>query len=332
MIFRIWATLALMLFGANAQALEVENKCYANAWESCYLVLTGEIGPDAVAIFETEMKVSEGANITIHSDGGDPNAAIALGRLIRAKGYATEVGQWSSNGPVGGVCRDACLYVLAAGVARHTSDGGKVYFDGIDPAFGTGPAQDASIVRATQFLIDMGVDPALLLREPSDAALSQDDLNRFGVDYTPPAGFGHFEIEPYKDGVIAASKRLDAPYIYDRVEQLTVFCRDGDVHFMMTALGDFMADSGGATMRFWTKSNADEGVEIDVDRYKTWVVADSGYVQFSISPDLIPALDDVTSMQMRFSPGRAFGGVHFFGLQFTARDRDMLSAAFRYCI
>ena len=146
---------------------------------------------------------SEKLPVVLDSLGGDLDAALEIGRMIRAKGLTTIVGRNEVQGcapreaacnegrPVGlayagfvsipGDCANACLLVLAAGTQRigywiteaafAAPDSFKTRTAGADPA--------ALIGR---YLADMGISPGLLPRlRRSGLPLDRAEMLHFGL-------------------------------------------------------------------------------------------------------------------------------------------------------
>ena len=101
--------------------------------------------------------------VSLNSPGGSVEDAMAMARLLREKGIATEVGE-------GALCASSCPLLMAGGKARHADAKAAI---GVHQfyAVGTespGPAQamsdaQATTARITRFLTELGVDPALWL-------------------------------------------------------------------------------------------------------------------------------------------------------------------------
>lgn len=341
MTFRtLFASILFSLFYpvlAMAGPAEIRQFCYANAWESCHIVIKGEIGLDTAALFQTATEQMEGNQVLLHSEGGDPMGAMALGRLIRKLGYNTIVGQDDKNlGDVAaGTCRNACLYALAGGVSRWVSESDSISFDWSNP-FPEDAAQQKGVVLASTYLIEMGVDPSLLSRGTNSPELTLNQLQDLAIAYVPPSGFGHFVMEPYKEGVVVTSARLDRPNIYDRISQLTIYCRtDADIYFLMTAEGDFVAEEGLTNLDYWTEINQGERGNpnsIDISGYKTWTGNGNAFIEFQVERARLPELSSIAALAIRFDPGRAMGGIHWADIELNSVDQQMLAAALKSCI
>lgn len=107
--------------------------------------------------------------VALDSSGGSVADALAIGRTIRAAGYATEVRD-------GAVCLSACPYILAGGGTRQVAPGGVVgvhqhYFgqNTMLPAFMAVSDLQRAQAGVMDYLDQMGVDLRLMthaLRTP----------------------------------------------------------------------------------------------------------------------------------------------------------------------
>jgi hypothetical protein len=108
------------------------------------------------------------ADVYFNSPGGSLLAAMAIGRLIRERGFDTKVGRRSAHPSqtAAAVCYSACPFAYAGGVRRFL-DAESVL--GVHEAANRVPVPDESAFQrlvdfqATQYLDEMGVSPALLV-------------------------------------------------------------------------------------------------------------------------------------------------------------------------
>ncbi len=130
------------------------------------LLATGTITPGTARVFAAEVDKRGGyiTTVTLQSPGGSVQDAMAMGRLIRKKNFATEVGK-------GAHCASSCPLVFAGGVDRRAGARAAIgvhqVFAGGDPVFsqedGMASAQHIS-ATAQRYLHDMGVDIAVWVR------------------------------------------------------------------------------------------------------------------------------------------------------------------------
>jgi len=135
------------------------------------LNLTGTIDVGAAARFAAEVAARGEyvATVALNSPGGSVDDALAIGALIREKGFATSVA-------AGALCASSCPLVLAGGAARQAAEGAaigvhQIYATARPGGLPTGinaagdAMSDAQKTTAviTRHLSAMGVDPALWL-------------------------------------------------------------------------------------------------------------------------------------------------------------------------
>jgi hypothetical protein len=152
-----------------------------------WIAAKGVITPATPAAFETFL-LAHGAkqrNLVIESKGGDLDAALAFGRLIRKHGFSVATASTSFRGclpeekgcqPKGshgaykamllhdwGVCRGACLFVLAAGQERLSHS----VYSSRPTVFASRTSQQPVDVAIFSYLGELGISPKLmqLLRE-----------------------------------------------------------------------------------------------------------------------------------------------------------------------
>ncbi|OYX09263.1 MAG: hypothetical protein B7Z15_14385 [Rhizobiales bacterium 32-66-8] len=131
------------------------------------LMATGSITPGTAATFadEVEKRGSYIRTVVLRSPGGSVQDALAMGRLIRARGFATEVA-------AGAYCASSCPLVFAGGTERRA---GRKAAIGVHQVFSPerapkpgvraapGPDRMDSAQRVSaecqRYLRDMGVDP-----------------------------------------------------------------------------------------------------------------------------------------------------------------------------
>jgi hypothetical protein len=129
------------------------------------LMATGAILPGTAAMFAAEI-AKRGSNITtivLASPGGSVADALAMGKLIRKRNFATEV-------EAGHYCASSCPLVFAGGAVRRVGDSAAIGVHQVSAMAATPlPAnegmQDAQIVSAVcqRYLQGMGVDPEVWL-------------------------------------------------------------------------------------------------------------------------------------------------------------------------
>lgn len=107
------------------------------------------------------------ADVHLNSPGGSLLAAMAVGRVLRGRGFTTDVGRRTADPrrPSNGVCYSACPLAYAGGARRSLREGSVL---GVHRARNRVPVpDDAAFDRrvdddTTAYLREMGVDPALV--------------------------------------------------------------------------------------------------------------------------------------------------------------------------
>lgn len=132
------------------------------------IYLDGPIDSDAAARLDrliVQERIAQ-ATVYLNSPGGSLLAAMAIGHVLRAHGFHTEVGTKTADSRpmAGGVCYSACPIAYAGGVWRNL-EGGAVL--GVHRATNRVPVPDAyafdEVVsrQLTEYLTEMGVSADL---------------------------------------------------------------------------------------------------------------------------------------------------------------------------
>jgi hypothetical protein len=157
------------------------------------LTITGPIDsrtlPDFVRLAK---RIPDWGLVALNSQGGDVVAALAIGRVVRARNFETDVFDT-------GVCASACVFILAAGVDRSAYGRIGIHRPHYDDAYfaGLGPAEahakyDQLEAAAREYLREMGMPDELyfeMMRIPSDQIvwLPPSDIHNLGLDAIDPA-------------------------------------------------------------------------------------------------------------------------------------------------
>jgi hypothetical protein len=125
------------------------------------LLAVGTIQPGTAKTFQAEVEKRGGyvKTVVLHSPGGSVQDALAMGRLIRQKNFATEV----ENGTY---CASSCPLVFAGGAERRAADKAAIGVhqvttigrDGAAVAESTDGIQRVS-AECQRYLHEMGIDP-----------------------------------------------------------------------------------------------------------------------------------------------------------------------------
>lgn len=200
----------------------------------------GEITANTPARFAAFADSFNGAgSIAFDSAGGDPVAAMVLGRLIRERGWGTdrrELGTPSGAEPDRDtICRDACLLAFMGGVGRDIDPNISLTVTGV----GVGPWISTEVL---EYALEMGVSAEVLTiaaNVPVGQAYDFDvaDHERLGLDNTKLTTDDWY-LEPYKAGLVLATKQRYGP---DSEVPFTLFCRAEDprLHILIVEPGDY---------------------------------------------------------------------------------------------
>jgi hypothetical protein len=107
------------------------------------------------------------ASVYLNSPGGSLIQGMTIGRLLRERGFETNVGKRAADPrqPAAGVCYSACPFAFAGGVRRALLEGSVL---GVHRAANRVPVPDEAVFEArvkgdaTAYLAEMGVSPQLL--------------------------------------------------------------------------------------------------------------------------------------------------------------------------
>jgi hypothetical protein len=124
------------------------------------LIAAGTIMPGTAKAFAAEIakRGSYVKTVVLHSPGGSVSDALAMGRLIREKKFATEVEKGKS-------CASSCPLVFAGGIDRRAGQNASIGVHQVS-ALSAGPLSGADGMENAQqisaacqkFLRDMGID------------------------------------------------------------------------------------------------------------------------------------------------------------------------------
>lgn len=349
-MLRLCITLGMLVCGPlRAEPMQFRNDCMGNAFESCFIMLDGEITADTPAAFAAFLETTEGERVLLNSSGGALDAGLALGRIIRERGLRTEIGrghfedvtfdgetseQFTDIDP--GECVSACAYAFLGGRVRTVAPESRLGFHRVALASGGGLPGEGGLTAGQlvaaaliTYLAEMDIDTRIFVEASGAASAamhypSPEELQDFGL--VTPRGFAPFYIEPYRDGIIAVSKRRDSTALYDHVFQVTAFCRDGMPEILLTAdIPALRPDIGETTFEL-------DGSDFPIRGFAVRTDKDNSYVTVSPDRSLLGVLDRVETMLIGHFQSRAAGGFYHAELTLTRSDRDMLAAAFRFCI
>jgi hypothetical protein len=203
------AILALKDLGVDpdspAMSFRLARRQDANCDTSCpvWIAADGIIVPETPAKFRTFLKMQglPPVLVLINSTGGNPLAAMDLGRSIREAGLETSVArsQFESAAPVAaatkqkqqlavfkadGHCNGACIFAYAGGKLRHAH--ADTVAELRNPKLYAGTASSDVSIAMNLYLAEMGVLPALMtklhtIKTKKSLLLQRSDMLSFGL-------------------------------------------------------------------------------------------------------------------------------------------------------
>jgi hypothetical protein len=164
------------------------------------LAAKGSIDPGAAERLASELKArgKQVRVVSLNSPGGTLDGAMAIAKLVRGKGLATEVAD-------GALCASSCPLLLAGGLTRTVGAEAAVGVHQFYEAMKTTTAPDQAmadaqitIARISRHLIDMGVDPVLWLHAldtPPQTLyyFSSGEMAKYRLATAPVSTAGHLE-------------------------------------------------------------------------------------------------------------------------------------------
>lgn len=359
---------SLFVFLGNTNAVranyELTHHCEGNSWATCYIRFDGIIEIGLAEHFERVLSEVDYPTIFLNSPGGDLGEALAVGRLIRRFGRDTRVGLTSDfdylNQPsyapspgAGGVCESACAYLFMGGVSRNVYEYPSGSIDDVQMSrigfhrfysrssiLNPDETQIASGLLV-EYLVEMGIDARLFLAasqfgEGEMYYLTEEDALNYGV--ISPTGFDHLTMEPYLDGVIAYSRRLDLPdqiRPHDHTVQISFFCEGGEPRILITSkwrnVLQFLSRAEPAIGRYHSPSSftaPSSFVSVREDNEYTYITLEFPSTWRSRLLEIV----DQRDFGVNLFPGNAAGGD--FGGQIDLNDLDveMIRSSFSLCI
>ncbi|MCC5956898.1 MAG: hypothetical protein JJU07_12405 [Natronohydrobacter sp.] len=334
-------------FALADEPMSFTNDCAGNSAASCVIVARGVIQPDTATRFHAFLKdeFSDGNIVLFDSQGGDLAAGMELGRVIREAQFETRVGRWEIDGVFGEVvddteCSSACAYAFLGGTIRQVPEGNRLGFHQFYLDASMVPVQVAGsalvqVMAETQrlsgdivfYLIEMGVDARLFsLGSQTEQAgmIYPEPQKMLDFDLITPDGFGAFFLEPFRNGILAASRRTGPTRLYDEMTQLTALCRGGVGSLLVSANG-WMEDVGPATVYL------SDGSFFSIGRDRITTRGESA-VEVTLAAAESAAFAKADGVEISVGRSQASGGEIKGGINLSAMDRNMIAAAFRHCI
>ncbi|MFD1156958.1 hypothetical protein [Roseovarius aestuarii] len=212
--------------------------------------------------------------IRFNSTGGNLAQGVELGRELRRRGFATEVGHhepdpyWNGTGEraftirAPGKCASACAYAFMGGVERSIGEGSAIgvhqfYSAGHRATKGvSGPvmveqgSEQAASAILVSYMLEMGVDARVFakagLSGPTEMAWIEagDEAIQTGLEFSPKS-WSPWKIDIYGKGVIAISERQDKKY------RMSAHCTEKDGAYYEIYVTDEKSSDGSWGLKSW---------------------------------------------------------------------------------
>lgn len=329
----------LMSLHAFSEEMSFDNRCMGNAAESCAIIASGVITKQTPNKFREYIKsgFGDGQVVLLHSKGGNLAGGVELGRAIREFGLMTEIGDGVSpkdqfwEWPGAGVCESACAYAFMGGRRRIFDNEDKLGFHRFYSATQNIDGDSAQVLSGllVQYLVEMGVDARVFTfasQENDRSMFYPNDAQAQEFALKTPYGFDHFQLEPYKQGIVAYSKRKGDVDLYDLTMQLTAYCKRGSPKLLY-----LMAAGLTETANFAFSADGKE-YSVSADNVTVKPAGDGALLEVTLSKAQATSLTRATSMSSSFNYYRAIGGFFPYRKDLNDMDRQSLSAAFKFCI
>ena len=366
----------------------VGNTCAGNGLDTCFVGIAGRITDDTVRRFRNFVGTRDGYTVVLNSSGGSLKAGLELGRLIRHGLFSTTIGDFDfmllEDGTLGqgiegsgGICNSACAYAFLGGVNRSLG-GSKLGFHRFSVGGNNIPgaagliAGQLGAAEVVDYLVEMGLEATVFSKAsqtPADSLLflGEEDLQDLNLD--TPTGFGEFELETYRDGIVAVSNRMNEITEFDAV-QLIGFCLGNQIAFkivgnrMHNSVAPYdisilagkkfkwVHDSAGKTVSIYDSDELvwSNGKPLEMDYYVehpslrldntrtggTTAMNDSSednydHIVFA-DVSVSDAILSASRLAISVSLPNSAGGPRAAIRQLNDKDKQNLSAAFRNCI
>ena len=260
------SVLIMCLMPAFVQAQAIREVASGNGQEAHRIIIEGKFEHGLADRFERFMETEHSvANIvSLNSGGGNLGEGLRLGSLFRKYGLWTTVqrqipsdSNWAEL-DYDASCASACAMAFLGGKLRSLNPDAKLGYhqfyksqssermikDHLDEKTVSGNAQFVSAILAS-YLAELGDIDLNLLRYAASAGpnemhwVTQDEAVELGI--IAKSNWSPFWLEPYKKGVVAATRRNDAKngydplYFYSPVAQATALCRGGQKLLMLSS-------------------------------------------------------------------------------------------------
>ncbi|MDC0135440.1 hypothetical protein OAI26_02035 [Sulfitobacter sp.] len=354
----------LMSFPNLAAAQVIREVAAGNGQESYRIIIEGPFETGLAKRFERFMQNEHSLALTVslNSGGGNLMEGLKLGLLFRKYGLWTTVERQKKSQEYlaelddNAVCASACAMAFLGGKIRTLNPDAKLGYhqfyrtqssermiqDRLAENEISGEAQFYSALLAA-YLTELGdIDLNLLLLAAEAGPdemhwITQVEATELGI--TAKSGWSSFWLEPYKDGVVAASRRNDAMhgydplYFYSPVAQATALCRNGGKFLMLSAPRKVEVDPKNYDVEwsFWDAT----GRRINITERGGFTSRgddNRGWLDISVSSRIANLIQRSEKFSAAIWFARVIGGYHGIKTKLTDQDKSMIDAAFRLCI
>lgn len=325
--------------------------CLGNNTATCFVLIEGQIEKGLTDRFLQflEDEGVEGSRLILNSPGGSLGEALKLGRVVRELEWRTMIGGrgdvtrdaegritlwiWDDY-PSDGICESACTYVFMGGVNRSMGKGGRLglhRFKAVGQQI-TGDAAQAISGQLISYILEMGVDARVFVLasgEDSGSMYHVSEADALEYDLVTPSGFQPFFLEPYREGIIAATKRADSSVEYDLVDQVTAYCSQNSPMLVYYATQHGLTDESRAE---FTAEIDGQAFELPSSAVSVQTTDAGAYISVRLDAPVARMMVAARDIWTHFGFAMVSGGAFETRLTPSQMDRDMLRAAFRFCI
>ncbi len=339
--------------------------CSVCSWTAAEGVITEETPADFLKYIESEKHV--GAFVSFHSPGGNLNAGLELGRIIRKHGIATQVGKTvvypepEYGGRYSdieiGECSSSCAYAFMGGTDRqfgklgfHKYSSGSslskiLNIDKIDDVEKLSISLSQYISGLLiEYIVEMGVDPRILSfikNTSSDAIIypTKEVLEEYNI--ISRTGLSSWSLEPVGSGAVmlASDQEASTP-----IEKVIFHCRKTDGARLLTMVSVYSnaewdiealhLNSG--LIDGWAGGGADieiNGVKVEIPKARVEFYNDKKFRYYRLKinqreANLLLNAKDVSSLVYWSNAD----GFHRFRATFKDYERKALRIAWTNCL
>ena len=339
---------------ANSQEMTFVSSATGGNCNNCiWVAAQGDITSNTPAAFQRYIEQHGKPHLIIfNSAGGSLVAGIDLGRLIRASGATTAIGEtrslqgdlshFSETHP--GICASACAFAFMGGVERWVGDNNRL---GVHQFYSATPGDIQSdtvqkLVGLTLIhAIQMGIDPAVIVAASGTSSeqmywFQKEELASLDLD-TSKSSTMPWRLEPYKKGLVLTTTQQEGA---KRSVNLTIYCRSENTRNYLLVSEE---------SRFYAEQLKDRNLINFEGQYKNNPLLNIGNQKYSVEADdlefqrisngtffvsirLPQSVTENGQSNISFDPGlgRAYGPL--ISASLALPSRDWLNVISKNCI